>query len=115
LNRRTLALGVLAVACAPPTGEKFTGTLRIGFEESLFWPAGRADGPWSVSAAKPVMETITKAVAAANGGYPFGGIRADVLGELGPEKPAGRTNAARRQLRVLRLIASAPEDFTARG
>jgi hypothetical protein len=115
LNRRAIALGLLAVACAPQAGETFRGILRIGSEESLFWPTGRDDGPWWVSAAKPVMETITQAIAAANGGFQYGGIRAELIGRLGPAKPAGHMHIAQRELRVLRLISSAPEEFTARG
>lgn len=116
MNRRAAALGLAALACTPvATGDRFQGVLRLGFEEALFWPRGRDDGPWWVEASATVMATIQAAVKAANGGFAWGGVDAEVLGRLGPPAPAGHMHAAQRRLTVLKLLRSQPESFTTRG
>lgn len=110
MNRRAVALGVWAFACAP-RGERYQGALRLGVDEALFWPRDRADGPWQVTASSSVMAAIQEAVKAANGGFAFGGIAAELLGVLrSPAKPASLP-----RLEVVRLLRSGPEDFSARG
>jgi hypothetical protein len=114
LNRRAVVLGVAAAACAPAeTGERFEGVLRLGFDEALFWPQGRDDGPWQVAASAPVMKAIEAAVKAANGGFAFGGIVVSLIGRLDPPPAAGQP--APRKLTVLKLLRSSPESFTVRG
>jgi hypothetical protein len=116
LNRRAVALGLVLCACTPAAaGERFLGVLRLGFEEALFWPRGREDGPWWVEASAPVMATIEAAVKAANGGFAWGGMEAEVLGTLSSPAPSGHMQAAQRRLTVLKLLRSGPESFTARG
>lgn len=116
MNRRVLALGLVAGACAPALGgERLQGVLRLGVGEALFWPRGRDDGPWQVAASAAVMASIQAAVEAANGGFAYGGIEAEVLARLEPAGAPGQKQTAPRQLIVLKLLRSAPEQFTARG
>ncbi len=116
MNRRVLALGLLVGACTPGLrGERFQGALRLGVDEALFWPRGRDDGPWQVAAATPVMAAIQAAVKAANGGFAYGGIDADVLARLGAAAAPAPNQTPPRRLTVLKLLRSAPESFTVRG